>query len=70
MKSPAQVTATLKRRLGAVVDISEKGRWAASFDSSKISFLPDAVITPLREEQIGVVLALANRHPCVDAGPR
>jgi len=62
MKTPAQVTATLKRRLGARVDVSEKGRWAASFDSSKISFLPDAVITPRQEAEIGIVLELANKH--------
>ncbi|HEY8995171.1 MAG TPA: FAD-binding protein, partial [Lacunisphaera sp.] len=62
MKTHAQVTASLKRRLGSVVDISEKGRWAASFDSSKISFLPDAVITPRREADVGVVLELANKH--------
>lgn len=62
MKTPAQVTASLKRRLGAAVDVSEKGRWAASFDSSKISFLPDAVITPRKEADIGVVLELANKH--------
>jgi glycolate oxidase len=62
MKIPAQVTASLKRRLGAIVDVSEKGRWAASFDSSKISFLPDAVITPRREADIAPVLELANKH--------
>ncbi|WP_069963289.1 FAD-binding oxidoreductase [Lacunisphaera limnophila] len=62
MKTSAQVTASLKRRLGATVDVSEKGCWAASFDSSKISFLPEAVITPRREADIGVVLELANRH--------
>lgn len=62
MKSPAQVTLSLKRRLGACVDTSAKGRWAASFDSSKISFLPDAVITPRQESQIGAVLELANLH--------
>ncbi len=62
MKTPAQVTASLKRRLGVCVDTTEKGRWAASFDSSKISFLPDAVITPRREADIGVVLELANKH--------
>src|SRR4051812_31481747 len=61
MKISAQVSVSLKRRLGAVVDLSEKGRWAASFDSSKISFLPDAVITPRREADIGVVLELANK---------
>ena len=62
MKSFAQATAVLKRRLGARVDVSEKGRWSASFDSSKISFLPDAVITPRREAEVGVVLALANKY--------
>jgi len=62
MKSSARATALLRRRLGAVVDTSEKGRWAASFDSSKISFLPDAVVAPRREDQIGVVLELANTY--------
>ena len=62
MQSFARATVQLRRRLGAVVDTSEKGRWAASFDSSKISFLPDAVVTPRREEQIGVVLELANTY--------
>jgi glycolate oxidase len=62
MKSFAAATAALKRRLGARVDTSQSGRWAASFDSSKISFLPDAVITPRREGEIGVVLELANKH--------
>ena len=62
MKPTAQVTATLKRRLGACVDTTDKGRWAASFDSSKISFLPEAVITPRKEADIGVVLELANQH--------
>ena len=55
-------TSALKRKLGKLVDTSEKGCWAASFDSSKISFLPEAVITPRREADIGVVLLLANRH--------
>ena len=62
MKTFPQVTASLKRRLGACVDTTEKGRWAASFDSSKISFLPAAVITPRREADIGRVLELANQH--------
>jgi glycolate oxidase len=55
-------TSALKRKLGKTVDTSEKGCWAASFDSSKISFLPEAVVTPRREADIGVVLELANRH--------
>jgi len=55
-------TRQLKQRLGPRVDTSPAGCWAASFDSSKISFLPAAVVTPRREGEIGVVLALANRH--------
>jgi glycolate oxidase len=58
----AAATRLLKRRLGARVDTTESGRWAASFDSSKVSFLPSAVITPRAEKEIGAVLALANRH--------
>jgi glycolate oxidase len=55
-------TRQLKKRLGVSVDTSPKGLWAASFDSSKISFLPEAVITPRQEKEIGVVLELANQH--------
>jgi glycolate oxidase len=58
----AAATRLLKRRLGARVDTSESGCWAASFDSSKVSFLPAAVITPRAEKEIGAVLELANRH--------
>ena len=57
-----RATKLLKRRLGSRVDTSRDGCWAASFDSSKISFLPEAVITPRREAEIGVVLTLANAH--------
>jgi glycolate oxidase len=62
MKSYAVATSALKRRLGRRVDTTRGGRWCASFDSSKISFLPDAVITPRQEADIGVVLTLANMH--------
>ncbi len=61
MPHPA-ATRQLKRRLGARTDTSPAGCWAASFDSSKISFLPEAVVTPKIETEIGVVLELANRH--------
>jgi len=61
-KSHALATRQLKKRLGARVDTSQKGCWAASFDSSKISFLPEAVITPRTEKDIGPVLELANKH--------
>ncbi|MFI5356454.1 MAG: FAD-binding oxidoreductase [Opitutales bacterium] len=62
MKRHAAATRQLSRLLGHVVDTSARGCWAASFDSSKLSFLPVAVVTPRREEEIGVVLELANRH--------
>lgn len=62
MPSFAAATRALRRQLGDRVDTSREGRWAASFDSSKISFLPDAVIAPRTEAEIGVVLVLANRH--------
>ncbi len=58
----AAATRLLQRRLRGRVDVSEAGRWEASFDSSKVSFLPDAVITPRAEREIGVVLELANQH--------
>ncbi|HKB57751.1 MAG TPA: FAD-linked oxidase C-terminal domain-containing protein [Lacunisphaera sp.] len=58
----AIATRQLKKRLGTCVDTSRAGCWAASFDSSKISFLPEAVVTPRREADIGVVLELANQH--------
>jgi glycolate oxidase len=46
----------------AIVATDEAACFAASFDASKISFLPVAVIRPRREQDIGVVLELANRH--------
>ncbi len=58
----AAATRRLKKRLGARVDTTRAGCWAASFDSSKISFLPEAVVTPRTEADIGVVLLRANRH--------
>jgi glycolate oxidase len=59
----ASATRLLKRRLGSrIVVTDEASRFAASFDSSKISFMPEAVIKPRREKEIGVALELANRH--------
>jgi glycolate oxidase len=56
-------TRQLRRQLGPrVVATSAAARFAASFDSSKISFLPAAVIKPRKEADIGVALALAHRH--------
>ncbi|HWA87786.1 MAG TPA: FAD-binding oxidoreductase [Opitutus sp.] len=63
MKSFVAATNELKRRLGArVVSTDEAVRYAASFDSSKISFMPAAVIKPRRPGQVGVALELANKH--------
>ncbi len=62
MKTFRTATAQLKRQLRARVDTSAKACWAASFDSSKVSFLPEAVITPRAEAEIGIVLTLANKH--------
>lgn len=63
MTSYRSATLQLKRRLGSgVVMTDDASRYAASFDSSKISFLPAAVIKPRKEADIGVALELANRH--------
>jgi glycolate oxidase len=63
MKSFAAATAQLKRKLGVqVVHTDDVARHAASFDSSKIPFLPEAVIHPGKLADIGVALTLANKH--------
>lgn len=59
--SPA-ATRQLKRRLGPAVRTDRAACWAASFDSSKLSFLPAAVVAPRAEAEVGAVLELANRH--------
>jgi glycolate oxidase len=63
MKSHPAATAQLKRKLGPkVVHTDEAALRYASFDSVKIPFMPEAVIHVRREADIGVVLALANKH--------
>ncbi len=62
MVSHSKATLQLKRRLGAAVRTDRGACWEASFDSSKLSFLPEAVVRPRRREDVGVVLTLANRH--------
>ncbi len=55
-------TRQLARRLGGdIVKTDAKSREAASFDSGRMAFLPEAVIKPRRHEQVGEVLRLANR---------
>ncbi|MDD3179673.1 MAG: FAD-linked oxidase C-terminal domain-containing protein [Opitutaceae bacterium] len=56
-------TRRLVRKLGSTVVRTDKETcWAASFDSSKISFLPEAVIRPRQKAAVGTVLELANRY--------
>lgn len=59
----SRATEQLKRKLGRrVVCTDEDSLWEASFDSAKIPFRPDAVVRVKKEAEVGVVLALANRH--------
>jgi len=56
-------TQSLRRRLGtAVVHTDAASREVASFDSSKIPFLPEAVVFPRQDEDLAVLLTLANRR--------
>lgn len=61
-KKLEQATVQLRRKLGTRVAVTEAARFAASFDGSKLSFPPAAVIFPRKEADVGVVLELANRH--------
>lgn len=63
MKTFAKATMELQRKLGRkAVRTDDAACQAASYDSSKLPFLPEAVIFPRREADIGVALVLANRH--------
>ncbi|MBP6507677.1 MAG: FAD-binding protein [Opitutaceae bacterium] len=63
MPNFVSATRELKRRLGAgVVATDAAALHAAAFDSSKILFQPVAVIKPRKDADIGVALALANKH--------
>jgi glycolate oxidase len=56
-------TRQLRRRLGArVVRTDPASLAAASYDSSKIAFLPAAAVFPRSRDDLGAVLALANQH--------
>jgi glycolate oxidase len=53
----------LKRRLGIRAVFTDNAALdAASFDSAKIPCRPEAVVHVRAESDVGVVLALANRH--------
>jgi glycolate oxidase len=62
MSNFSSATALLKRRLGACVSTDHDVLFASSFDGSKLSFLPDAVVRPRTDAHIAVVLTLANKH--------
>ncbi len=58
----SSATSLLKRRLGAHVVTAHDALFAASFDGSKLSFLPEAVIRPRTNADITTMLVLANKH--------
>jgi glycolate oxidase len=59
----SSATKQLKRKLGPrVVRTDGDSTWAASFDSSKIAFPPEAVVFPRSRGDVAAVLALANRR--------
>jgi glycolate oxidase len=63
MKHHSAATRQLKRRLGGRVVRSDGASCrAASFDGSKLPFLPEAVIFPRDHADLTTVLELANRH--------
>jgi glycolate oxidase len=63
MKTFSSATAALKRRLGPrIVFTDAMSLDAASFDSAKIPFRPNAVVRIKQEADVGVVLGLANSH--------
>jgi len=62
MKSFSRATVRLQRQLGVhVVRTDQTALTAASFDSSKLSFLPAAAIFPRHNDDLATVLAAANR---------
>jgi glycolate oxidase len=62
MAALRSATQQLRRRLGTRVAVTDTARFHASFDGSKLSFLPEAVVRPRHDADIAVVLALANQH--------
>ena len=59
---PAATQALLARLGPERVKTDEATCFAASFDNMRLSFMPEAVIRPGVEDDIGVVLKLANEH--------
>ena len=61
MPSFGPATRKLKSKLGRRVSTDHDALFAASFDGSKLSFLPEAVIKPKTKADIAEVLGLANK---------
>ncbi|MEZ5276389.1 MAG: FAD-linked oxidase C-terminal domain-containing protein [Opitutaceae bacterium] len=51
----------LRRAVGPAARFDDEACFAASFDGSKLSFVPEAVIVPRDRDDVGRVLRLANR---------
>ena len=67
MTTPVQThpeaTAALLKALGPARALTDEATcFAASFDNMRLSFMPEAVVRPAEEEDVGAVLRLANRH--------
>ena len=62
MPSFGPATRKLKGKLGRRVTTDHDAVFAASFDGSKLSFLPEAVVRPKTKADIAEVLALANKY--------
>ena len=63
MRSFAAATRKLKAQLGPrIVRTDEEALHEVSFDSAKIPFRPEAAVRVRKEEDVGAVLALANRY--------
>ena len=52
--------AALLASLGGVTSTEEEDLRRVSYDAMKVSFAPDAVVTPTEDAQVGQVLRLAN----------
>ena len=63
VKTHPAATQALLARLGPQKVLTDEATcFAASFDNMRLSFMPEAVIRPDIEDDIGIVLKLANEH--------
>ncbi|MFP6855610.1 MAG: FAD-linked oxidase C-terminal domain-containing protein, partial [Opitutales bacterium] len=63
MRSPDEIgsaLAALLHALGDIVSTTDEDLRRSSFDGMKLSFPPEALVTPTQEEQVGELLRLAN----------